>query len=273
MIDKINKDIFLLKKFKRLSKKSKRTELKFLKLFQLISLPIITIISFSITLLTIELNYIALTIVSLLLISVISSLFLYKILLFINYLYNAEYLKKVPFYISYEVYYLSERIFISGKKIKKINKNIEEMTPVAHNLFERKTINQLSDEDINKLVIDLTIDTLSNEDLYSNLTYYFEEIKTLKLKYENHAYNSLMKRFLKDLNYENFNKNKKEIIKCIEDYFNEYEQQKYLKELKQIKEEFDNEIIKNNINKYKEDLLREKNTHEIKSENKILKSI
>ena len=95
MIDKINKDIFLLKKFKRLSKKSKRTELKFFKLFQLISLPIITIISFSIALLNIELNYIVLTIVSLLLISVISSLFLNKILLFINYLCNTEYLKKL----------------------------------------------------------------------------------------------------------------------------------------------------------------------------------
>lgn len=82
-----------------------------------------------------------------------------------------------------------------------------------------------------------------------------------------------MKRFLKDLNYESFNKNKKEIIKCIENYFNEYEQQKYLKELKQIKEEFDDEIIKNNISKYKEDLLRENHDKEIKSENKILKSI
>ena len=82
-----------------------------------------------------------------------------------------------------------------------------------------------------------------------------------------------MKRFLNNLNYEYFNKNKKEIISCIECYFDEYEQQKYFKELKKIKEEFDNEIIKNNISKYKEDLLKEKNTPKIKSENKILKSI
>lgn len=277
MIDTINKDIFLLRKFKKLSKKSKKTEDKKENLFALISFLTLSISSISIIIPQAKesLGNIELIAVSLLLLffSGLLSFFLNGVSISINYLYKRKYVKKIPFYIKREVYYLKDKIFISGKKIKKINKNIEEMSPIAHDIFKRKYINELSDESIKKIVIDSTINNLSNEKLYSNLTYYFEEIKKVKSKYQSYAYSALMKRFLNNLNYEYFNKNKKEIISCIENYFNEYEQQKYFKELKQIKEEFDDEIIKNNISKYKEDLLRENHDKEIKSENKILKSI
>lgn len=277
MIDKINKDIFLLRKFKKLSKKSKKTDEKIYNLFKLIIFPIIAIslILIAIPSLGLNLNLIELLVISLFsfFFSVISTLFLYGISTLANYLHKIIYVKKIPFYIKREVYYLTAKIFISGKKIKKMNKDIEEMSPIAHDLFKRKYINELSDESIKTLVIDSVIKNISKEDLYSNLNYYFEEIKKVKSKYQDYAYSALMKRFLNNLNYEYFNENKIEIIRCIECYFNEYDQQKYFKELKKVKEEFDDEIIKNNISKYKEDLLREKNTPEIKSENKILKSI
>lgn len=275
MIDKINKDIFLLRKFKKLSRKSKKADEQTQNLFWTIIFPIIAISSILIAILNINSYFIALIIISsiLLLFSALLTFSLYGVSTLVNYLYKINYVKKIPLYIKKEVYYFTGKIFISSEKIKKINKNIEEMSPIANELLKTKYINKLSDEKIKILVIDSAINNLSNEDLYSNLTYYFEEIKKLKSKYQGYTYSCLMKRFLNNLNYEYFNKNKKEIISCIECYFDEYEQQKYFKELKKIKEEFDNEIIKNNISKYKEDLLREKNTHEIKSENKILKSI
>lgn len=277
MIDKINKDIFLLKKFKRLAKKSKKTDKKIRNLFNLILFPIMSISLMLITISSLNLN---LDLIELLFISFLSlffsailTLFLYEVSTSANYLYKTIYVKKIPLYIKREVYYLTEKIFISGKKIKKMNKNIEEMSPIAHDIFKRKYIKELSDENIKTLVIDSAINNLSKEDLYSNLTYYFEEIKKVKSKYQSYAYNCLMKRFLNNLNPEYFNENKIEIIRCIECYFNEYDQEKYFKELKKIKERLDDEIIKNNISKYKEDLLRENNNKEIKSENKILKSI
>ena len=211
MIEKINKDIFLLRKFKKLSKKSKKTEDKKENLFALISFLILSISSISIIIPQAKeiLDTIELIAVSLLLLffSGLLSFFLNGVSISINYLYKRKYVRKIPFYIKREVYYLKDKIFISGEKIKKINKNIEEMSPIAHDIFKRKYINELSDESIKKLVIDSTINNLSNEKLYSNLTYYFEEIKKVKLKYQSYAYSALMKRFLNVLNYEYFNKN------------------------------------------------------------------
>lgn len=143
------------------------------------------------------------------------------------------------------------------------------MSEAAHSVFKKKYIINLSNHNIKSMVICSTIEKLSKEKLYSNLTYYFDEVRNIRPQYQDFTYECLMERVLNDLDYEKFNKNKnkKEIITCIENYFKEYEQPKYFKKLKEIRDKFDNDLIEGDINRYKKELLSENNKL------KILKSI
>ena len=92
MIDKINKDIFLLRKFKKLSRKSKKADEQTQNLFWTIIFPIIAISSILIAILNINSDFIALIIISsiLLLFSALLTFSLYGVSTLVNYLYKIE---------------------------------------------------------------------------------------------------------------------------------------------------------------------------------------
>ena len=276
MINQINKEIHLLRKIKKIAKNSLKVEDQLLTRAMSVFAPLLStgLVSTLIYTKQPEDPWGAILFASVLLIlfSLLISAALSGLVCFVNYLYKYTSIKNYPNYLKKEIKELSAYTFVKNEKIKKITSNVEQLNKYSHKLIEYKYLRNLSNEEIKKSVIKSIIqEDLSNEKLYSNLTGYFEEIKKSKLECKSYAYELLIIKILNNLDYEIFNNNKHEIIKCIDIYFNEYEQQKYLKKLKEIQEEFDSDVIKDNINKYKMDLLKE--NREIQIENKVLKSI
>lgn len=275
MIKEIKKEIKLLRELRILSKKGIEKEEKIIPKFLLTLYSLLCFIMFYLLYLDkffesdigSTLLGIAIGLLSSLLLTVIA----YPCVIFMNLVYKLKVTGNHSSSIIDKFKQLQTTLFISNKKAKKYIEKIDNLKPSTKEILGSYPINEMGNENLERLVYEKFVKSeIATKDLIINLSSYCKQIQESNLKNKNKCLDILLKRTLSSLDYETFNNYKEKIINVIDTYFNEYDQQNHLKEMMNIKNEFNNDIIKNNIKQYKMDLLNE--SIEIEKNN-VLKSI
>lgn len=261
MISKLKKEYYLLKFFKKTTELTDKKEKKvFNKIFKIVSSPTI-IIAYSLFILFFDFDNESLLVTILNAIFGVPMcivLFYFLIFLFISTL-NAIFQNKIKYMNKYSsqlidhVRPLSGGYFCSKNLAIKVNNKISQ---ISHNSLDKILGQKLNSEFLFKTATESIIKDTNKEDIINNIDIIVSDFDNSGLKIYNKIFYDIFLTYLfKNLTYESFNKYKVTLVNIIENNFNEFEQQKYLEELSLLKSKLDDNIIRNNVNKYKKHIL------------------
>jgi hypothetical protein len=279
MIEKIKEQYKLLKLFKKISKNSSNNKIKQDKLIDKWYFNLGCLFSISSTLLFLFFFNgnpmdIPFFIFFIIMIYIAAFLSLRGISFLLNKLYKLKNCKKYSTIIKTLIPELSSFVFIKKYKIAKYENIINKLDNELMELINNYNIKNMNNKELITLLLNKQLESNSIEYLIINLNTYFKYIKNTK-DITTHSkeifYSVFLNKILTNLDYKIFNKYKVEIINTIELNFNEYQQIEYFEKLNSIKEEFDSNIIKENINAYKKNLLNDNKI--LNNKNKLLKII
>lgn len=265
MISKLKEQYYLLKFFKKIKNKTRNIEQNiFNKLLKTIFIPSM-IIPYTCFFYFYDLNnYSSLTLAGTLLITIpfvtlIFYSFLYIFISILNAIFNSKlkYIFKYSPELISRIRPLSGGYFCKKKYTIRINEKISKINTNLLDIVLEENI------DSNNLLFKASIKTIlkdtNKEDIINNLNLIVNDFNNSKLyEYNDIFYDILLNYLFNNLDYVSFNKYKVLIVNIIEENFNEFEQQKYFKELNNLKLKLDNSIVRNNINKYKQQILNNK---------------
>lgn len=275
MISKLKKEYYLLKFFKKITELTDEKEKKFFyKIFKIFISPTI-IIAYSLFfhLFDFDNESLLVTILSAIFsVPICIVLFYFLVFLFISTL-NAIFQNKIKYMNKYSsqlidhVKPLSGGYFCSKNLAIKVNNKISH---ISDNSLDKILGKNLNSEFLFKTAIESVIEDTNKEEIINNIDIIVSDFDNSGLKIYNKIFYDIFLTYLfKNLTYESFNKHKVTLVNIIENNFNEFEQQKYLEELSLLKSKLDDNIIRNNVNKYKKNILN----NEDKIQKTVLKSL